>query len=248
MMFDDAHNPEPSEPPDWRIARTERRLRRLEDALDMGMERLDLARRRARVVTEAMEAGAEPPKGADLGDDFERVFRGVRFAIVLEAKLDDDLFAMRAGTYVPEPRRAPRGPRSADPHDPEAKPEPDRKDRRDQLHGYVLDLAHPMSYEPVARERIYENLHERLYETERYDLLLDLSTEEAVEAICKDLSVRPQYERWEGLDWPPWRVGKPAPDPSAWPSGAKDPASEPAREPEHEEAVFTVGTPPWPPP
>jgi hypothetical protein len=105
-----------------------------------------------------------------------------------------------------------------------------------------------MSYEPVARERIYENLHERLYETERYDLLLDLSTEEAVEAICKDLSVRPQYERWEGLDWPPWRVGKPAPDPSAWPSGAKDPASEPAREPEHEEAVFTVGTPPWPPP
>jgi hypothetical protein len=247
-MFDDANNPESSEPPDWRIARTERRLRRLEDALDWGMERLDLATRRARVVTEAMEAGVEPPKGADLGDDFERVFRGVRFAIVLEAKLDDDLFAMRAGTYVPEPRRAPRGPRSADPHDAEAKPQPDRMERRDQLHGYVLDLANPMSYEPVARERIYENLHERLYETERYDLLLDLSTEEAVETICKDLGVRPQYERWEGLDWPPWRIGKPAPDPSAWKSRAEELAREPATEPEHQEAFAPVATPPWPPP
>jgi hypothetical protein len=243
-MFEDAHNPEASEPPDWRIARTERRLRRLEQALDWGMERLDLATRRARVVTEAMEAGVEPPKGVDMGDDFERVFRGVRFAIVLEAKLDDDLFAMQAGTYVPEPRRAPRIPRSADPQDPEAKPEPDRQFRRDQIHGHVLDLVHPMSYEPVARERIYENLHERLYETERYDLLLDLSTEEAVETICKDLGVRPQYERWEGLDWPPWRIGKPAPDPSAWKSRAEELALKLATEPEHQQAFAPAHTPP----
>jgi hypothetical protein len=198
---------------------------------------------------------SEPPTGRDPAEAFNRVSRHVRFIAALELMMADYLAALRAGDPCVEfwPRGSrQKSPRSADPHDSEAKPEPDRKDRRDQLHGFVLDLAHPMSYEPVARERIYENLHERLYETERYDLLLDLSTEEAVETICKDLGVRPQYERWEGLDWPPWRVGKPAPDPSAWKSRAeelaREPATEPAREPECEETVFTVGTPPWPPP
>ncbi len=178
---------------------------------------------------------------------YSRVCRNVRVTAVLELMVADYLTALRAGD--PSAEFWPRGSRqknarATDPHGPEAKPAPDRMERRDQLHGFVLDLANPMSYEPVERERIYENIHERMYESERYDAILDLPLEQAVEAICKDLGIRPQYERWEGLDWPPWRVGKPAPDPSAWPSGAKEPASEP----EHEEALVTTGIPPHPPP
>jgi hypothetical protein len=251
MMFDDAHNPESSAPPDWRIARMEGRLRRLGHALDRGTENLDLATRRARVVTEAMEAGAEPPKGVDPGEAFERVFRGVRYAIVLEAKLDDDLFAMQAGTYVPEPRRAPRGPRSGDPTSLEAESGPDRMERRDQLHGSVLELAHPMGMEPMESERLYANLHENLYESERYDALLDLPVDQAVAVICKDLDVIPQYDRWEGMDWPPWRAGKPAAESSTappTPPPAPLTGGEPAREPELEEVSVTAGPPPWPPP
>ncbi len=188
---------------------------------------------------EAMEAGEEPQGSHDPLDMFAKASRVLSVSVAQQAKVEKELAGLRAGDPLMEttPRRAP----SAESHDPEAKPEPDRKFRRDQLHGHVLDLVHPMSYEPVARERIYEDLHERLYETERYDLLLDLSTEQAVETICKDLGVRPQYERWEGLDWPPWRIGKPAPDPSAWPGDAGAWPPQDALDPAHD-------IPPHPPP
>jgi hypothetical protein len=205
-----------------------------------------LATRRARVVTEAMEAGAEPPTGSDLGDSFERVFRGVRFGIVLEAKLDDDLFAMLAGTYVPAPRHAPRGPRSDD----SAKPVRDRMPERSRLRGSVLELADPDSFEEEECERIYSQLTENLYESERYDALLDLPIDQAVDAICKDLGVKPQYEPWEGLHWPPWRVGKPPPEPppEPEPAPAPDPAPVGFADWGLEDALSPAGLPPRPPP
>jgi len=236
-MLYDADIPEP---PDPRIDRTEERQRFLRQALEWGMENLEMATRRARVVTQAMEAGAmeavaEPPKGVDPGDVFTRLFRGVRFALVLEAKVDDDLFALRAGTYVPEPRRAPRGPLSGD----SPTLQPDRMARRDQIHGHVTELANPESYEEEERERIYGELHENLYESERYDALLDLPLEKAVETICNDLGVRPQYERWKLGNWPSWRVGRPPPEPPPPPEDA---------EPERDAYLAKHGKPPWPPP
>jgi len=244
-MLDDANI---STLPVPRLARAEKILRKLEHLSDRGMALADCV---ADQGCATAKAAPETPTGRGLTEAFNRVSRDVRYTVVLEAMFADYHAALCAGD--PRVEFWPRGSRqknarSGDSHDPETKPEPDRMERRDQLHGFVLDLANPMSYEPVARERIYENLHERLYESERYDAILDLPLEHAVEAICKDLGVRPQYERWEGLDWPPWRVGKPAPDPSAWPSGAPEPASEPAREPEHEEAFVTTGIPPHPPP
>jgi hypothetical protein len=88
--------------------------------------------------------------------------------------------------------------------------------------------------------------------------------DQAIEAICKDLGIRPQYELWEGLDWPPWRQNQPPSEPELEPEPAPsspplsggepaggpagEPASEPPGEPESEDALATVGTRPWPPP
>jgi hypothetical protein len=224
--------------PEERIPRAEERLCSLQKSAAVAMIFIRIAGRKA----EAMEAGEEPKGSHDPLEMYVRASRMLSVSVAQQAKVEKELAGLRAGDPLMETtsRRAPSG----ESHDPEAKPEPDRKFRRDQLHGFVTDLVNPMSYEPVAREEFYESLHKGMYETERYDLLLDLSTEEAVETICKDIGVRPQYERWEGLDWPPWRIGKPAPDPSAW----KSRAQELGREPEHDEAYFSYATPPWPPP
>jgi hypothetical protein len=256
-MFDDAHiaePPEPSETPDPRIAYAEQLLCVLRKARDFGMEQAELATRRARVLTEALEAGAEPPKIADPGDVFARVFRGVRCALVLEAKFNDDLHALRAGTYVPDRGRPPHGPRSDDP----AKPERDRMPERSRLRGHVLELTDPDSMEEETCERIYGQLTERLYESERYDLLLDLPLDQAVAAICKDLGISPQYEAWEGLDWPSWLAGKPPPEPQLEPPTDPEPApaSAPAPTPARvgaaddrlEDHPSPAGVPPHPPP
>jgi hypothetical protein len=214
-----------------RIPRAEERLCFLQESAAVAMIFIRIAGRKA----EAMEAGEEPQGSHDPLDMFARASRVLSVSVAQQAKVEKELAALRAGDPLVEttPRRAASGEPS--------KPEPDRKDRRDQLHGFVLDLANPMSFEPVARERIYENLHERLYESDRYDDILDLPLEQAVEAICKDLGVRPQYERWEGLDWPPWRIGKPAPDPSAWPPDAGAWPPQDALDPAHD-------IPPHPPP
>jgi hypothetical protein len=260
-MFDDAHIPEPPEPsetPDPRIAGAEARLRVLRDLREFGMEQAELATRRARVLTQALEAGAEPPKIADPGDVFARVFRGMRCALVLEARLEDDLYALRAGTYAPESGRAPQGSRADDP----AKPVRDRMPERSRLRGHVLELTDPDSMEEPECERIYSQLTERLYESERYDLLLDLPIDQAIEAICKDLGIRPQYELWDGLDWPPWRAGKPPPEPQLEPQ--IEPTPEPPPDPEpapapapapigaadgrREDPPPPAGVPPHPPP
>jgi hypothetical protein len=189
--------------PDERVPRAEARLCSLQKSAAVAEIFIRIAGRKA----ETMEAGEEPQGSHDPLDMFVKASRILHDSLALQPRVEKELAALRAGDPLVEttPRRAASGEPS--------KPEPDRKDRRDQLHGFVLDLANPMSFEPVARERIYEDLHERMYESDRYDDILDLPLEQAVEAICEDLGVRPQYERWEGLDWPPWRVGKPAPRP-----------------------------------
>jgi len=238
-MSDDANIPEP---PDPRIARTEAGLCALAELRQLGMV---TARAKSRQACRESEE-SEAPRGRDSAEVFERVSRGVRCIVALEARLGDYLAALVAGDPSAEfsPKHARRSPYSGDP----PKPERDRMERRMQIRGHVLELTDPDSFEEEECERIYNESYQRLYESERYDALLDLPLKDAVEAICKDLGVRPQYERWEGLDWPPWRIGKPAPDPSAWKSRAEELAGELTTEPEHNEADFTFGTPPWAPP
>jgi len=214
---------------DERIPRAEARLCDLQEIQAVAMTFIRIARRKA----EALEAGEKPQGSEEALDGFVQASRILHVSVALQPRVEKELAALRAGDPLVE--TSPRRSQAADP----AKPQPDRMARRDQIHGHVTELANPESYEEEERERIYGELHENLYESERYDALLDLPLEKAVETICNDLGVRPQYERWKLGNWPSWRVGRPPPEPPPPPEDA---------EPERDAYLAKHGKPPWPPP
>ncbi len=244
-MFDDTNI---SEPPDPRIARTDAGLCALEELRLLG---LATARAKSRQACREAE-NSDAATGRDAADVFERVSRGVRFIVALEARLGDYRAALVAGNPFAEfsPRHASKDPFSGDP----PRREPDRMADRDRLRGHVLELVNPLSFEEEARERIYERMDEGMFESERYDAFLDLPLPQAVDAICKDLGVRPQYERWKLGNWPPWRVGapplEPEPEPEPDPGTEPDPAPAPpeAGDRRPQDALAPAGVPPDPPP
>jgi hypothetical protein len=169
-------------------------------------------------------------------DAFTRASRALHASLREQPRAQKELAAVRAGDPLVEttPRRSP----AADP----PKPELDRMELRMKVRGHVLKLTDPDSFEEEECERIYNESYQRLYESDRYDALLDLPLEEAVEAICKDLGVRPKYELWEGTGWPAWRQNRPALDP---PPGSAPPGTADRR---LEDDLADTGVPPHPPP
>jgi hypothetical protein len=205
-MHDDANI---IERPDPRIACTERKLRILERMTERGMEIIDAVADRA--CAEA-KAPPESPKGRDPIEAYARISRTMRFNMVLDTRLADYLAALVAGGPDVEfwPLRARQNRR------PGAPPEDDLGEMgpRELARANVLEIVDPDSYDEDECERIYEELDERLYEYERYDEFLDLPMQDLVELICKDLGVKPNWERWQGENWPAWRKTKPAPPPA----------------------------------
>jgi len=215
---------------DERIPRAEARLCDLQEIQAVAMTFIRIARRKA----EALEAGEKPQGSEEALDGFVQASRILHVSVALQPRVEKELAALRAGDPLVE--TSPRRSQAADP----AKPQPDRMARRDQIHGHVTELADPDSFDAEERERIYQEIHEGLYESDRYDALLDLPLEQAVEAICKDLGVRPQYERWKLGNWPSWRQNRPPLEPIPAP-----PASEDWRP---QDGTAPAGIPPHPPP
>jgi hypothetical protein len=186
------------------------------------------------------EAGPERPTGRGAAEAFNRASRNVRVNAVLELRVADYLAALRAGDPNAEfwPRRARQNARASDP----SQPEPDRVDLRDSVHGSVLEVLDPELLDSDEGERIYEDLNERLYETERYDEFLDLPREDLVELICKDLGVKPDWQRFYDYEWPPWRTAKTRRPPTP-PNPGKPPG-----EPPPDGALLAVGVSAPPPP
>jgi len=142
--------------------------------------------------------------------------------VALQPKVEKELASLRAGDPLLEtaPRRAPR----ADPSDPIWAPSEEdlsAVDPREIIRGNVLEIINPDAYDEDGREWIYEELDERLYESERYNEFLDLPMEDLVELICKDLGVKPDWERWDGYEWPPWRTDKTRTKPASCPPVAR---------------------------
>ena len=215
-MHDDANI---IERPDPRIARAESWICDLEDLRRRNMKlaraKSDQACRESEPGEES-EAASESPKGRDPAEAFDRACRVVRLTVALEARVGDYLHALVAGDPSAEfwPRRVRQSPR------PGARLEQDLAEQdlddmgpREWVRANVLEIIDPDSYEEDECERIYEQLDERLYESERYDEFLDLPMEDLVNLICKDLGVEPNWGRWEGENWPAWRKPKPAPPP-----------------------------------
>jgi hypothetical protein len=199
--------------PELRIPRAEERLCSLREEEALAMTLLRIAGRKA---AQAMEADEDPQRGRDYMDAFTRASRALHASLALQPKVEKELASLRAGDPLLEttPRRA-SSDYSSDPiWDPDEIIDP-----REILRGNALEIINPDSYDEDERERIYEEIDERLYKSGRYDDFLDLPTEDAVEAICADLGVKPDWERWDGYEWPAWRTDKtrkkPAPPPGA---------------------------------
>jgi hypothetical protein len=220
--------------PDPRLARAESILCDLAELRHRGMniarEKSDQACRESKESEESKDSAArsEPPTGRDPAEAYNRVSRNVRLTAALELRIADYLHALVSGDSSAEfyPKRARQTARAED----APKPERDRMEEREILRGNVLELIDLEILYGDDGQRIFREIDERLYESERYDAFLDLPTEDAVEAICADLGVKPEWESFYDYDWPPWRTAKtrrpaPPPDPgdlqsqeALWPS------------------------------
>jgi hypothetical protein len=204
--------------PELRIPRAEERLCLLQNSAAVANIFIRIAGRKA----QALEAGEETEGGQEALAVFVRASRILHASVALQPKVEKELASLRAGDPLLEtaPRRAPR----ADPSDPIWAPsEEDLStiDPREIIRGNVLEIINPDSYDEDGREWIYEELDERLYESERYNEFLDLPMEDLVELICKDLGVKPDWERWDGYEWPPWRTDKTRTKPASCPPVAR---------------------------
>jgi hypothetical protein len=182
-----------------------------------------------------MEADEDPQRGSDYMDAFKRASRALHASRREQPKVEKELASLRAGDPLLEttPRRA------SSAYSPEPMWDLDEIDPREILRGNVLEIIDPDAYDEDACERTYEKLDERLYETDRYDEFLDLPTEDAVEAICADLGVKPNWVRWYGQNLPAWRTDK-----------TRKPAPPPGDDADHrkQDPLFAPGVPPHPSP
>jgi len=201
---------------DARIARAEQRLAMLRELAEIGMA---LTRELARRELEgAPEAAADPnptapkpaPKtvsvpGRDPADAFARLSRAVRLTLVLEAKAEDELDALRDGGTDGEDEAPFSDPYLPNPGPPRDYPSAYRNKVRDA----VFDVVNREIKDPEPAYEILDALHERLTEGERYDAFIHRPLKQAVAAVCNDLGLHPDWSRWTGDGWPPPPVGVP---------------------------------------
>ena len=186
------------------IARAERRRAALEELGDIGM---GLARQIGAHAAASMAAVNEA-HGGDPGRAFAAVSRAVRMTLALESWFDDQILILRQGIY-PTPRvRAAVPAKTVEAAAERAivakAPDP----RRDRVDVAVREAIHlEVETITVAREKI-DALHERLFDSETYDALLDLPFRGVVAAICADLGLQPDWQLWSddvGFVAPPGR-------------------------------------------
>ena len=194
--------------PDPRIARAEQRLAMLRELAELGMA---LTRALARRALEAPDVDPEavPEPRHDPADSFARLSRAVRLTLALEATVEDQLSALRAGEMdraAPSPVVAAVAPVAVDDDDlddyrdlPRDYPSAHRNKVRDA----VFDVINGEVTDVYVSHEVLDNLYERLTESERYDAFGRLPLREAVEAICEDLGLQPDWSLWTDDGWSP---------------------------------------------
>jgi len=163
---------------------------------------------------------------------FARVLRAVCLALMLWARIDDEIAAMRAGRFPSDPAAAPLAARTGD------LPEPGAEAARlaDKIRQIGLETLMEDVEPCECAEALLSDLTERPGE-ERMDpafyRLLNGPIKDAVAAICADLGLRPDWSQWTEDGFPPppggevteWRIflapkGEPRPVRS---SGEREP-------------------------
>ena len=204
-----------AEAPDPAIARAERRLRLLEELSEIGMELARDLRRDVRAAIEAAEPApaetsaddvaelAEAPASSATGSRdpsvaFARISRAIRLTLALEARTDEQLRALRAGVAAEcEARRVAARNRAA------VEAEARNKDHRDTVERLVLEAAEREVEDDASLGVVMEALEERLEEDDAYWDLDQMPLREAVERLCADLELTPDWSQWDGEGWPP---------------------------------------------
>jgi hypothetical protein len=200
-----------AEAPDPAILRAEQRLRMLEELAQMEM---DLARALQRQAIAAANpvpptplpapdaAAVSAPAASDTADDlsaaFARIARSLRLTLALQARAEDQLRALLAGEAAKvEVRRAEASRRE------HAEAVARSNHHRSEVERLVQEAAEREAEDEEALESVLEALEERLNDDEAYWDLDDMPIREAVERLCADLELAPDWSRWEGEGWTP---------------------------------------------
>jgi hypothetical protein len=174
------------------IARAERRLAILAELTEIGMAMArDLGRQTAQPPTPDSHA---PPR--DPADGFARLSRALRLTLVLEARLDAELAKLRAGVAIDvETWREAAAVRAEKLAQTES-----------AAHRRAIERAVETAVESEIAERderlaCYEALNERLEWDEAYRDLESMTFTEAVQHLCADLNLSPDWSRWTDEGW-----------------------------------------------
>jgi len=206
--------------PDPRIARAEQRLAMLRELAELGMTLSRALTRRAVAEADHAEAAAEtdttpaptphPEPRHDPADSFARLSRAVRLTLALEATVEEQLAALRAGGLglaAPGAISTANNDADLDRILPRDHPSAHRNTIRDA----VYDALNREVTELIPAREMLDTLYERLTEGERYDAFIHRPLRESVAAICEDLGLHPDWNRWTDDGWSP-----PEPGANAW--------------------------------
>ena len=171
------------------VARAEQRREMLRELAEMGMV---IARELSQ------RAANDPSPRREPASPFAAVSRAIRLTLALEARVEEEILALRNGeskfaSAAPWLTPAPPVTRNACDIICEGSPDP----RRNRIRNEVWEAASQTFDERAPEwELAAIRLHERLNDTDAYDHLVSLPWREAVEAICCDLGLTPDWSGW----------------------------------------------------
>ena len=172
------------------VARVEHRLRLLDELAEMAMK---MARR----VTEEAAKAADAAASFYAADDLAKLSRAVRLTLDLAGRLEETLARLRAGeTAVRAARRQE--------HEERASRARNQRETtaRDKVSEQVSMVIYSESESETESSDLLDALAERLSDDIVYIDVEDQPLREAVERLCGDLGLKPDWSRWTDDGWP----------------------------------------------
>jgi hypothetical protein len=176
------------------MARAERRLAILAELTELGM---DLVRDLGRQASAPPDTTAPPREPAE---PFARLSRAIRLTLTLEARMDSELAALRAGAAIEVETRRVAAAASA-----RTAAEVRFGDHRRAIDRAVREALDVEIPDPDERLACRHSLRERLLYDEAYANLETMSLTEVVRRLCADLGLSPDWSRWSEDGWEPCR-------------------------------------------
>jgi hypothetical protein len=177
------------------VARVERRLRMLDDLAEMAMRLASRATERALAAAAKAVAADAPSDFA--ADDLAKLSRAVRLTLDLAGRLEETLRRLRAGEIAVRAVRRQEGEARA------ARAGMARAAAaRDNVAQQVAMVISSESESERESSDLLEALEERLTDDVAYIDVEDEPLREAVERLCADLGLKPDWSRWTDEGWP----------------------------------------------